>query len=346
MSEIWTNDNVTLCSPTVEHPCCTGGASVLLSDARAMMLYSGPVNPHNQEPGTVRMYASVSPDHGETWGQEREIIHHPECQAGGGSILRARDGTLWIIYMGFYASVWREGEPDMDATRSDLWRCYSKDDGRTWVGRQMIWKGYTGATNGLIETTSGHILMPFSYVIPHPGRLVSACLVSGDGGETWQLGSHIDLGGHGDHAGALEPAVIQLTDGRVWMLIRTTKGCFWQAFSNDNGMTWSEAAPTPIASPSAPCHITRLQSGRIALAWNNTMRTTKARDTLSLALSDDDGKSWTKPMECARAEQVSYPFILEVRPGLLMVGCNHVQAGWKRVSPVMFRVSEQALLSH
>jgi len=168
--------------------------------------------------------------------------------------------------------------------------------------------------------------------------------VSADGGKHWKLSTNIDLGGHGDHAGAIEPTVVQLKDGRIWMLIRTTKGRLLESFSTDNGMTWGKATPTPIGSPSAPAYITRLKSGRLALVWNNTMATTRGRDTLSMALSEDDGKSWTKPVECVRSVQLSYPFILEHEPGRLLVGCNHVMPGWKRVAPVLFRVSEQLLL--
>jgi len=344
MAEIWTQKGVSLCSPKVAHPFCTGGASVLLSDGRILTTYSGPITPHGQKPGATRIYACVSADGGKTWGPEREIIHHPECQACGGSILRTRDGTLWIFYLGFYRSAWPGGQPDMKATRSDLWCTRSTDDGKTWTGRQMIYKGYTGATNGALETTAGHIVVPFSYVVPSPGRLVSACVVSADGGKHWKLSTNIDLGGHGDHAGAIEPTVVQLKDGRIWMLIRTTKGRLLESFSTDNGMTWGKATPTPIGSPSAPAYITRLKSGRLALVWNNTMATTRGRDTLSMALSEDDGKSWTKPVECVRSVQLSYPFILEHEPGRLLVGCNHVMPGWKRVAPVLFRVSEQLLL--
>jgi len=344
MPEIWTHKDVQLCGPKVEHPMCTGGASALLSDGRVITLYSGPVTPHGQKPGTTRIYARTSADGGKTWGPERQIIHHPECQACGPSILRARDGTLWVFYLGFHHHVWRDGEPVIGTTRSDLWSAHSKDDGKTWTGRQAIWKGYTGATNGAIETTTGHLVVPFSYVVPKPGRLVSACVVSADGGKHWKLGAHIDFGGHGDHAGALEPTVIELKDGSIWMLIRTTKGHLWQAVSKDNGITWGQATPTAIGSPSAPAHVTRLKSGRLALVWNNTMATTRQRDTLSMALSDDDGTSWTKPVPCVRSGQLSYPFILEVSPGELLVGCNHVQPGWKRVAPVLFRIRERALV--
>ena len=342
--EIWSHEEVELCKPKSEFQFTACVRAERLGDGRVMMVHYGPVNPHGKQPGTCRVYAWTSADGGRTWGTPRELMHQAECQAICPSLLRTRDGTLWLFYLGFHVHAWKDGEPLMDKTRSDLWCAYSKDDGETWQGKQLIFRGYTGSSNGAIETSKGHLIVPFSYVVPNPGRLVSACVVSADGGRTWTLSSHIDLGGHGDHAGALEPCVVELRDGRIWMLIRTQKGCFWQTVSSDNGLTWGKATPTEIRSPSAPCHITRLQSGRLALVWNNTMATTKRRDTLSMALSADDGKTWTKPLECVRSGQLSYPNITEVTPGQLLVTCHHIMSGWRRGAPIAFRIREQALL--
>ena len=354
MPEVWHHLQAEICGPQIAHPCTTGGATIRLKDGRIMLIYSGPVNPHGQPPGTCRTYARTSDDECETWAEEREIIHHPECHAGGATVLRDSEGALWAIYMGFYASVWDKetNEPDMEKTRSDLWAVRSLDEGETWGDSQMIFRGYTGAINDAKLSSSGHLIVPFSYVVPKPGRLVSACVVSADNGQSWQLGEGIDIGQQGDHAGALEPVIVELRDGRIWMLIRTDLGHFLQAFSEDNGFTWSEPTPTQIVSPSAPCHIIRLTSGRLAIIWNNFGETSTEvrRSALSMALSEDDGESWTEPVVCVRAledeyPQVSYPYLCEMSPGELLVGCNHVMSSWSRVQPVLFRISEDTLLN-
>jgi len=354
MPEVWHHPEAEICGPQIDHAMCTGGKTIRLADGRIMMLYSGPVNPHNRPPGTCRTYMRTSADECATWSAEREIIHHPECQAWGGPSLRDHEGALWVFYLGFYASVWDKAtnEPDMDKTRSDLWAARSLDEGETWGDNQMIFGGYTGASNDAKVASSGHIIVPFSYLVPQPGRLVSACVVSPDGGATWELGEAIDIGQQGDHAGALEPVIVELQDGRIWMLIRTDLGHFLQAFSEDHGLSWSEPTPTQITSPSAPCHIIRLASGRLALIWNNfgEMSTDVRRSALSMALSEDDGQSWTEPVVCLRAleaeyPQVSYPCICEISPGEMLVSCNHVLSGWNRAQPVLMRISEKTLLN-
>lgn len=45
-----------------------------------------------------------------------------------------------------------------------------------------------------------------------------------------------------------------------------------------------------------------------------------SREELSVAFSDDDGQTWSKPLVlAARNDQVSYPQAFEVRPGILWV---------------------------
>jgi hypothetical protein len=164
---------------------------------------------------------------------------------------------------------------------------------------------------------------------------------SGDGGLTWEPGNALDIGGAGDHDGALEPCVIELRDGRLWMLIRTTRGFFWESFSADGGRTWSPAQPGPIDSTSAPAHVARLADGSLAMAWN---RAEGGRRLLHLALSQDDGKTWTPSFVAVRGS-ATYPFILEPSPGELWVGYMDAHAGWG-TSPRArhFKISRTTLL--
>ncbi|MCX7824488.1 MAG: glycoside hydrolase, partial [Verrucomicrobiae bacterium] len=125
--------------------------------------------------------------------------------------------------------------------------------------------------------------------------------------------------------GALEPALLELKDGRVWMLIRTSRGRFWESFSTDGGLTWSEAKPTAMESAHAPGHLARLADGRIALVWN---RPQKRRGELHLAFSSDEGRTWTPSLVLAKGRQVTYPFAIEIEPGDLWIGYHDVPKGW------------------
>jgi hypothetical protein len=241
-------------------------------------------------------------------------------------VLTTRDGVIHVFYLGFKRWKWKGVNPTGE-TQSDMWTTRSSDNGATWSEPQMIYSGYTGASNGAIETRDGHLIVPYSHYANDPGRLVSQTSVSTDGGKTWSLSNHIDIGGAGDHEGALEPCVIELKDGRVWMLIRTTRKVFWESFSIDGCKTWSAAKPTTIDSNSSPGHFTRLADGRIALVWN---RAQTKRTELHLALSADEGKTWTPSLNVAQGAPggATYPFAIEIAPGELWIGYHNVPKGW------------------
>ena len=96
--------------------------------------------------------------------------------------------------------------------------------------------------------------------------------------------------------------------------------------------------PSQIDASSAPGYLLRLASGRLALVWNclcpegktkvarrggsgqlSDVQASWQRDELSLAFSEDDGKTWTKPVVIARRTGggLSYPYMFERRAGEL-----------------------------
>ena len=133
-----------------------------------------------------------------------------------------------------------------------------------------------------------------------PWRHVTLTYVSDDQGQTWKASNLLDMETKdgGDHGGTMEGTVIELTDGRVYMLIRTTRGWFWEAYSSDGGQTWEGLAQSKIRSSTCCGQLARLASGRLALLWNRPTeenpRDMRSREELSLAFSDDDGKTWTR----------------------------------------------------
>jgi predicted neuraminidase len=183
-------------------------------------------------------------------------------------------------------------------------------------------------------------------------------LISDDDGQSWLRSNLIDLGGHGHHDGATEPTVVELSDGRLMMLIRTNLGFFWQAFSDDGGRYWRTIQPTPIDTSSAPGRLVRLQSGRLVLVWNrrnpsdgawplvnpsdqhNEFPSSWHREELSISVSEEDGRYWSNPIVIARLRggQLSYPYVLERRAGELWVIAGFAARKWFNEDPVALRV--------
>lgn len=118
---------------------------------------------------------------------------------------------------------------------------------------------------------------------------------------------------------------------------------FWESFSKDGGKTWSDATATTIDSTSAPGHLTRLADGRIALVWN---RAAKGRTELHLALSSDDGKTWTPSLNVAKGKPggANYPFVVEIDSGELWIGYHNVPNGWNFPRARLLRISASAVM--
>jgi hypothetical protein len=149
------------------------------------------------------------------------------------------------------------------------------------------------------------------------------------------------------------------------MLIRTNLDRFWQTFSDDGGRYWRTIGPSPLDASSSPGYLLRLRSGRLVLVWNRltpeglpwpkgpaspAMEAPGSwyREELSIAVSEDDGQSWTRPLVLARQPggQLSYPFLLERRPGELWVIAGFAfRQLWEDPFPLRLKIGEEALLA-
>jgi hypothetical protein len=102
---------------------------------------------------------------------------------------------------------------------------------------------------------------------------------------------------------------VQLQDGRVWMIMRTQLGHFWQSYSED-GIHWLPPEPTTIVNSDSPGGLVRLDDGRLVLFWNNCQRFPYAyggRHVLHAAVSEDDGATWRGYREVARDPRRTSP---------------------------------------
>ncbi len=153
-------------------------------------------------------------------------------------------------------------------------------------------------------------------VAAHGGVDPKGCYtyVSTDDGLTWQRSSTVVTPPHeggGFHKGirwnhgAVEPTVVELTDGRLWMLMRTPHDRHYEAFSTDGGLTWTEPQPSRFYGTITMPTIGRLSDGRLIFFWCNTTPLPELptangvwddvftnRDVTHVAISDDDGATW------------------------------------------------------
>jgi hypothetical protein len=232
----------------------------------------------------------------------------------------------------------RETGNPAPGARRDLWATRSGDGGRNWSEPKRLFTRPGYFYQHIILTSRGTVVAPVQYHAKDPGRNVVRVFTSTDGGTSWIQSADLDIGGRGNHDGVLEPTLVELDDGRIWMLMRSNLDQLYQSFSEDEGKTWTHPEPSGISSSSSPGYVTRLQSGRLVLAWNrlfpenvNTFRLRGGdgyfseravswhRQELSVALSGDDGKNWRRPVVVARHARLNgrlaNPYLLEKSPG-------------------------------
>ena len=152
--------------------------------------------------------------------------------------------------------------------------CFSDDDGESWE------------SNILTETAPAFETAP-----PHKGT-------------RWQQYS-------------CEPTLTELSDGRLMLLVRTSQNFHYVYYSCDGGVIWSRPEPSIFHATATMPTLYRLDDGRILLFWCNNQPLPELdhektwppltddiksgiwedvftnRDANDLAISQDDGASWS-----------------------------------------------------
>ena len=300
----------------------------------------------------------TSNDNGETWSDAQPMIYDGQ-EAGSprkGPMLKTADGVIVMVYHDTSSYHWQWDDSKGEATnpRFDVLAVRSLDDGKTWVDRQTIFQGYCGALEDIIQTKSGHIVVPVQRYLPDPVRHGTCTYVSADNGKTWRRSNIIDMGGVGAHDGAFEASLVELKDGRLYMLMRTSWERFWAAYSWDKGLSWRQVGPSNIPTGSSPGCLARLASGRVALIWTSPLPGGEPRPLakvlsqppplkaneyfyitpnpslggrqISIMFSEDETKTWTKPIvvgrETSKNAGLRYVYLFEPEPGLLWINCG------------------------
>ena len=317
------------------------------------------------EPGIKQqILGRWSDDQGENWSSPQLLL---KCSPSPGRVvnplpLATQDDKLHIFFLRYYKFDWKTKHPEK--SRCELWHTISENEGHNWSKPEQIDFGhtYTGALNSAIELDNGRILVPLSYLSKRAiGKFVSTVVFSDDSGNTWQRCRNdlaVASGGDAPESGAIEPVVVQLGNKKVWMVIRTQTGFLYESFSDDNGISWQKPHPTKFVSSNSPAGLLRLTDGRIVIAWNNCYDykpISYARESLHVAISNDNGKHWKGPKEVVRRPgnigQVSYPFLCESSKNhLLMIyhqvgtvkneNWNNPTIGLMRIDPVWIEGKE------
>ena len=293
---------------------------VALPDGRLMAFF------HSLTGEMREATARYSSDGGKIWGKLETLFKLPEeAGAFGYSLVFIdRQAELHIfLFCDAHSGVIRPNPRALPMRAGlgqlDIWHARTTGGRRHWEPARRIWEGRAGDLQSVTQLKSGRILLPISYWVDrnwgrrgkgfdaftYLGSFRCTALYSDDGGATWrQSRSELktptsSLG----ELGSVEPVVIELKDGRVWSLIRTQMGRFFESYSSDGGETWTPAQPSDIHSSDSPAGLLRLKDGRLLNFVNDCRRFPYAaggRQVLHAMISADEGRTWKGCREVVR----------------------------------------------
>ena len=301
--------------------------------------------------------AATSDDNGETWSAPRLVIDPPNLSPEilqrtlVGTFWTDPTGRLWLFYdqsLGYFdgrAGVWAITCDNPDA------------DTPVWSAPRRIWHGAT--LNKPLVLNNGEWLLPVSlwtrdWIRPHlkkgPGPpfennyrdldplRMAHVFVSSDQGATWTLRGSAAA----DERRFDEHMMVELRDGRLWMLLRTYYGLA-ESYSADQGRTWSDPVPSRFAhvARGARVHLRRLQSGRLLFVKHGELEEqTATRSHLMAFLSDDDGATWSRGLLLDERTGISYPDGFEASDGTICIIYDRNRATDSEILMARFREAD------
>lgn len=252
---------------------------------------------------------ATSGDDGQTWS-DLKLVVDPPYRASEPGVWGDPQGRLWLM-----CNLYPQG---LCGGETSMWVIVAEDpdqENPTWSAPRLLAHNLN-CFNKPIVLDSGVWLWPTGNWwkgrdIANPSRP----LLSADQGRTFEPGGPV----------LVPPAVrefdeynvVQLRDGRLWLLTRT-KGGPYEAFSDNGGRTWTPAEPNPTIKHAVARHfLTRLRSGKLLLVKHGAIDRKTGRSHLMAFVSSDEGQTWEGGLMLDERNQVSYPDGYESPDGMV-----------------------------
>ena len=140
--------------------------------------------------------------------------------------------------------------------------------------------------------------------------------ISEDQGKSWSIHpipfSHIEIKEAKEFGadGVIQPALWQSSPFDFHCLMRSSKGYIYRSDSGDGGQTWCEAYPISLPNNNSGISLVKTDGKRLVLAYNPVNANWGIRSPLSIAVSEDNGGTWTKCLDLeTEPAEFSYPYL-------------------------------------
>ncbi len=275
--------------------------------------------------GDINIVLKRSKDNGKTWSKMSTVVDYDSLQAGNPApVFDNTDPNFpkGRIFLFYNTGNNHEGEVRKGKGLREVWYKTSVDGGETWSAAINIttqvhrpnmpalnpaynfkedWRSYANSPGHAMQFEKGNykgrIYVAANHSAGEPQKQFIDYQTHGfytdDHGKTFHLSKTIEI------LGGNEATATPLSDNRLMINARNQKGDIKArivSISNDGGETWEksyfdENLPDPVCEGSILPIGQR--KGKYILAFCNAADT-KNRNNLTLRLSYDEGKTWTK----------------------------------------------------
>jgi predicted neuraminidase len=305
--------------------------------------------------GNVGIVVSRLEKNSKTWGAAQLIDRDPAKSYQNPVPLEAPDGSVWVLHTQQTAN---QGQCDAQVLKVE-----SHDGGHTW-GTPVVLFAKQGAFDRqpIVIGDQGEWIMPMYYstsagITTGADTNYSVVEITHDRGKTWQ---EVRVP---ESEGLVQMSIVKLGKGKYVTFFRSRYADSIYRATSADGVHWSSPAPTVLPNNNASIQASVLANGHIVMAFDNShgpkpekVPQTGPRFPLSLGLSEDGGVTWKyvrdlevpaptqtangKPgpdiLHLPRGQEYSYPSVLQLRDGSILVTYTFRRQAIKAV-----RVSEQ-----
>jgi predicted neuraminidase len=271
----------------------------------------------------ISVYMSRLEPGAKQWTAPVQLSNDPERSEQNPILFPAPDGSLWLLHTAQIS-----GNQDTAIVR----RRISRDNGRTWGPVETLKDAppSTFVRHPIHVHSDGSWLLPSYYCHVRPGEKwdgsldESFVLRSTDQGKSWQ---QIPVP---DSLGCVHMSIVPASGNRLLAFFRSRWADYIYATrSDDGGLSWQKPVPTVLPNNNSSIQALRLADGRLAMIFNasSAANATERRESLydeledaavpagagaekpaqqparrafwgaprapmTLALSEDDGRTW------------------------------------------------------
>jgi predicted neuraminidase len=262
------------------------------------------------------------------WTDPVVVSYHADWANQNPLLFLAPDGTVWLFH-----TTQRGGH---DQTKDLVYALKSTDQGHTWSEPITVFQQPGLYTRQPLVVFQNQWLFPVYHsaggsITSNAQKDHSYVEISKDSGTTWR---ECDVPGSD---GFVQMNIVLISSDHLIAYFRSRYADWIYTSESGDGCTWTAPQATQLPNNNASIQATRLKNGHLVMIFNNTQAQlkpehadTSSRRILSIAISEDNGKTWpwirdlenpsiSQPILPLEDAEYSYPSVTQSPDGMIQV---------------------------